>query len=296
MRVIVAGRYRKVVRYTRALPNDSPRVRSEKKVATNNAKRYINIKTSTEKLQWLLCANYDRKDACFLTFTVRDDQMPQSRADMKARMSAFMQNCRKEFARQGREFKFVYTVEGNTAPSVDAADPSGIPWEIEPWSDKRRWDMVDDVNAKDTHDAPVRIHAHCCLLLNKTDYDTIRSFWSYGHVYINAMRVNHPDTFAKIAAYMMKDVRNGKSPAQERGYIPSLNLEKPTVDGWWCSEFEGIAIPDGAETIERQLLSTNLYGAAEEHAFYRLPRDRQLPGPYKSKGSLNRKVRKRKSK
>lgn len=289
MRVIVAGRYRKVVRYTRALPRDSQRVRSEKRQVTNTAQRYINIKTSTENLQWLLCANFDRKDACFCTFNFDESHLPATRKEAKQLVAECFQKIRREFVKHEREFKSIYTVEGEAQTTVRLADPSDVMWEITPWKDKSRWDMVDTDNTESSPNIPVRLHAHGFLLLNYDDYDVVRSFWPYGHVYINRMRVNDPASFGKLASYVMKDVRNNKRPSNERGYVPSLNLAKPIVDGWWCNEFEGISVPKTALLIEHQPLTSNMYGAAEEHAFYRLPREEQLPRPYKSKGSLSKK-------
>ena len=70
IRTVYAGRYRKVARYTRAQPGDSKPVRQAKQTATNAAQKFINIKNSTERLELLLCSNFDSKESCFCNMAV----------------------------------------------------------------------------------------------------------------------------------------------------------------------------------------------------------------------------------
>lgn len=295
MRVITAGRYRKVIRYTRVLPNDSKPVRAAKRAMTNSAQRYINIKNSTEKLQWLLCANFDHKEACFCTFNFRDDNLPATRAEVKQLIACCLQKLRREWKRQGRALKAVYTIEGDSLLSKPSAAQSDSVWETIPWCDKARWEMLGLTEQDPVEDNPVRFHSHIFLLLNKEDYDVVRAFWPYGHVYINPMKVNDPLTFPRLASYAMKDVRNQRRPRNERGYVPSLNLIQPTIDGHWCNEFEGIVIPRGADDLGSGAERNGVYGDSMEYAFFRLPREQQVPTPYKSKGTLDRRHRKKKT-
>lgn len=294
MRTIIAGRYRKVVRYTRALPGDSKSVRMAKQSRTNAAKQYINIKNSTEKLQWLLCANFDSKSACFCTFTFRDGCLPVNREDFKKLISVQMKKLRTEFQRQGKEVKYIYTIEGDLLPEPSAAMQADSAWEITPWRDNERWTNLDFPEHESPEEPAIRFHSHVFLLLDKEDYDTVRAFWPYGHVYINPMKVNDPKTFPRLASYAMKDVRNKKRPRSERGYIPSQNLTQPTIDGHWCNEYEGIVIPKEADDLGSGADRNGLYGDSMEYAFYRMPRPQQSPKPYKSKGSLERKRKPRK--
>ncbi len=296
MRTIVAGRYRKVVRYNRVLPGDSMPVRNAKKTFTSRSQQYINIKNSTEKLQWLLCANYDRKDACFCAFTFRDEHLPDCRQSVKKMASDCLQKLRKEWKRQGRDQKTIYTVEGDSpgfAPSAPQADNI---WETMPWKDRARWPTMDMMEEDEPTEPPIRLHWHCFMLLNREDYDVVRAFWPYGQVYINAMKVNDITTFPRLASYVTKEARNGKRPKGERSYIPSLNLEQPIIDGKWCEDYEGISVPKEAETIRCGSERDEMYGASMEFAFYRMPRQKQLPEPYKGKGLLDKKQKRGKSK
>ena len=145
--------------------------------------------------------------------------------------------------------------------------------------------MLDDSSPQEGAEQPVRFHVHCFLLLNKSDYDTVRAFWRYGYVYINQMKVNEITTFSRLATYVTKDSRNEKKPNGSRVYVPSLNLEKPKIEGHWCEEYETIEPPRGAEII-RSGRDDTMY-TSFQFCYYRLPRPQQPPQPYKSKGKLD---------
>ena len=53
IRTMTAGRYQKVVRYSRAIPSDNKATRQAKQAATTAAQKFINVKNATEKLQLL---------------------------------------------------------------------------------------------------------------------------------------------------------------------------------------------------------------------------------------------------
>lgn len=292
IRTMTAGRYRKVVRYSRTLPGDSKNVRRAKQAATTAAQKFINIKNATEKLQLLLCANFDSKTACFCTFTFNDDHLPANQKHTRQIFADYLKQLRPEWKRRGRELKYIYTIEGETLVSSPLACPVGSQqWEIAPWRDGERWAQMDDPAAQDEPETPCRLHVHCFLLLNKEDYETVRAFWPYGQVYINPMKVNELTTFQRLASYVTKEKRTGSKANGSRAYIPSLNLVQPAIDGHWCTEFEGIALPQGAEEIKSGLERDEIYGTSMEYILYRMPRPQQQPQPYKSKGPLHRKGR-----
>lgn len=282
MRTIVAGRYRKVARYTRALPGDSGSVRSAKTAATNSAQRYINISNSTEKLQWLLCANFDRRDACFLTFTFRDSDLPASRKEATERFARYRRKLARDFSRRGVDFPSIYVVEGDAGTGPEQVSQT---WEVSPWRDRRKWERLDGEASQE--EAPTRFHVHCFLLLRREDFDTVRSLWLWGHVFISPMKVNALSTFRRLAAYVTKEARAGKLHPGQRCYIPSQNLEKPQISGHWCSEFEGIAVPASAEEIRRGSEQNPEFGASMEYVFYRMPRPTPETKPYRSRGRLD---------
>lgn len=289
MRIRTAGRYRLVARYSRPLPGDSDATRTAKQAATTAAQKYINIKNATERLQLLLCANFDSKDACFCTFTFADETLPANRKHVKTIFVDYLRKLRPEWKRTDRAFKYLYTIEGEPLTVYPTAAPvAGQRWEIAPWRDAKRWEQLDTA-AQDAPEEPARFHVHCFFLLRKADHETIKALWPYGQVYISQMKVNELTTFQRLASYVTKESRTGVKGNGARAYTPSLNLEQPTIDGHWCAEFEGITLPIGAEKISSGADSNEIYGSSMEYLLYRMPRAVQQPQPYKGKGKLNRK-------
>ncbi len=289
IRTMRAGRYCKIVRYSRALPSDNKYVRQAKQAATNAAQRYINVKNAAEKLQLLLCANFDRKDACFCTFTFDDDNLPANRKHAQRIIASTFAALRRDFRQQGKEMKYIYTVEGEAlADCPEAAPVVSQQWEITPWRDSDRWPAMDGIATQETPEMPTRFHVHAFLLLQKTEYETVRAFWHYGHVYINPMKVNDLTTFQRLANYVTKEMRQDQQPNGARVYTPSLNLERPICEGHWCSEFESIVLPHNAEELSRGSDINDIYGTSVEYLYCRLPRPQPQPQPYKGNGRISR--------
>lgn len=286
MRIRRAGRYTMVTRYSRPLPGDSTPVKAAKRAATTTAQKYINIKNATERLQLLLCANFDSKYACFCTFTFTDEALPANRKHAQTIFASYIRIIRKALKQNTRPFKYIYTVEGEPLACCPAAAPvAGSRWEITPWREGKRWEQLDTA-AQESAETPTRLHAHCFLLLRKEDYETVRSLWPYGQVYISPMKVNELTTFQRLANYVTKESRTGAKGNGGRAYTPSMNLDQPVIEGRWCSEFEGIALPRGAEKISSGADCNEIYGSSVEYLFYRLPRGAQQPQPYRSKGKV----------
>lgn len=285
IRTMCAGRYRKVVRYSRTLPSDSKSVRRAKQAATTAAQKFINVKNATEKLQLLLCANFDSKEACFCTFTFDDDHLPANQKHTRQIFADYLKQLRSEWKRRGRVLKYIYTVEGEACASSPV---DGQQWEVAPWRDPERWAQMDEPATEDTEELSTRLHVHCFLLLRKGDYEAVRALWTYGQVYINQMKVNELTTFQRLASYVTKEKRSGGKGNGDRAYIPSLNLEQPVIDGHWCTEFEGIVLPQGAEEIKSGAERDEVFGSSMEYILYRMPRQSQQPQPYKSKGAAHR--------
>lgn len=287
IRTMTAGRYQKVVRYSRTIPGDNKATRQAKQVATTAAQKFINVKNATEKLQLLLCANFDRKDACFCTFTFTDENLPANQKHTQRIFSDYIRKLRIEFRRNGKPLLYIYTVEGTpTAQEPGALPIGGQPWEVAPWRDSDRWEQMDHTQPQEAQEKPVRLHVHCFLLLKKEEYETVRALWVYGQVYINQMKVNELTTFQRLAAYVTKEKRSGDKGNGVRSYVPSANLQQPEYSGHWCTEFEGIVLPSGAEKISSGYEEQSVYGASMEFLYFRLPRPQAQPQPYKSKGLI----------
>lgn len=286
MRYRTAGRYQLITRYSRPLPGDSKTVKAAKQAATTTAQKYINIKNATERLQLLLCANFDSKEACFCTFTFTDEALPANRKHAKAIFAGYLRGLRKAWKQSARPFKYIYTIEGEPLTSCPAAAPvAGNRWEITPWREEKRWEQLDTA-AQEGTEPPVRLHIHCFFLLQKTDYEAVKALWPYGQVHISQMKVNELTTFQRLANYVTKEIRAGTKGNGARAYTPSTNLDQPVIDGHWCNEFEGIALPRGAEKIASGADCNEVYGSSVEYLFCRMPRGAPQPQPYKSKGKV----------
>ena len=280
------------MRYRRPLPSDRPAARRAKARTTEAAQKYLNNKNAIEKLTLMLCANFDHKNAHFVTLDFADDHLPATRKDTKRAAAAFFSALRDEWKRQGKELKYIYTVEGEPLATHPEARPvSSSQWEIAPWRDRDRWELLEHPDTSDETDreTPVRFHIHAFMLLDREGREAVRAFWKNGYVYANQMRVNDLDTFHRLAAYVTKDRRSDKTPNGDRIYTPSLNLERPVSEGHWCAEHEAIEAPAGADVIH-QGREDNLY-TSFQYCYYRMPRPTQAPEPYKSRGSLKDKHR-----
>lgn len=292
MRTFSAGRYRKVIRYPRSLPGDSPPTRASKRHHSAAAQRYINIRDCTERLQWLLCCNYDHKSAAFLTLTFDDEHLPDSRNGVKLCVQKLIRQLRPVFRNRGDPFPVIYTVEGQPSQSLRQADS---PWEVAPWKDVKKWETL--AGEDEQQDAPVRLHAHMFLLLpERDDRELVRSFWPHGRVHINYIRVNDFKSFQRLAAYVTKESRLGSRPDNEKAYVPSLGLIQPDVDGHWCKEAETIGFPAGVEQLGDGRERDHVSGYESSWIMYRHPRPTTKPKPYQPKVRTSRKRKQTKTK
>ena len=272
MRTMVAGRYRKTIKYSRPLPSDQVTARRAKRSATMAAQKFINIKNSEEKLKFLLCANFDKPGlSCFCTFTFDEKHLPANRKHVISIFRSWIPQARAVFKARGQPFPYIYNVEGEKG-SKSLPSVSGNLWETAPWLDTKRWEALDAPEEDAGADPLTRLHVHCFLNLRPEDYLTIAESWHYGKVHICPMRVDDMKTFSRLASYVLKDNRKNKLPPGDRSYIPSLNLEKPRMEGHWCSEAEAFDIPADAEQIKSGTERDDIYGIYSEYVYFRLPR------------------------
>lgn len=285
VRTMRAGRYFKSVRYQRALPHDSAESRAAKAVTTSRAQRYINLKNAAEKLQMLLCANFDDKSACFCTFTFNDDSLPVNRKMARQYFTGFISTLRRKWQKRGLELLYIYNVEGTSLK----ADPAALPvdnsqWEIRPWAVKAKWEQINKRGNRSRKKESIRFHIHAFLLLPKADRCTVRENWPYGHVYINPIKVELPDTFHRLSYYVTKEARNGAIPSGSRSYVPSRNLQQPEIEGHWCDAHEVFLPPPEAENVHTANETTEY--TSFQYVSYRLPRPKKPAKSYKSKGRV----------
>ena len=284
MRTLTAGRYRKIVRYTKPLPGDAKPARAARQAATSAAQKYINIKNTTERLELLLAANFDKNgESCFCTFTFRPGEEPANQKHAGKIYANYMRKLR-PCLKDGR---YIYTVEGTELKRCpSAASVEGMEWEKAPWRQKERWEQLDSSAQGEAQEEETRLHIHGFLNLEKEEYEAVRALWPYGNVYISKMKVNETHSFSRLASYVTKEKRSDKKGNGARAYVPSKHLEQPVITGHWCAEHEGIVLPKGAELIAEGSDYEAVYGSSTEYKYFRLPRPTPRPEPYKSKGKI----------
>ncbi len=275
-RTATAGRLVMKVRYSRPLPGDSKAARAAKMNTTTRAQRYINCRNSSERVQGLLAANFDNQYAYFCTMTFAPQNLPDSRTAAQKAVTTYIRVMRKERKKQGRELKYIYSIEGEPI-----ADPSGggafDEWETAPWNAGERWELLGVTQASETPPPPVRFHVHIFLLLEtKADMEAVHALWRHGQVYAEKMDTTDVRTFPRLAAYITKDMRNGITPNGARSYSTSTNLDKPVITGRWVCESEPFTATEGAQTVYEQKEVT-MYSSFQ-YLLYRLPEPHRGPG------------------
>lgn len=249
-RTVIAGNMVKTVVYTRPIPTADIKTRQKRKEATRAAQKFINSRNQIDKLSLLLAGNFDSPTSCFCTLTYAPSQLPNQKKDVQKEFEKFIRLLRIELGRKGHDLKYIRSIEGvSTGEYPDALDPCAIDFEKRPWNDKKRWKEEGQIEKKKTKNREkVRFHIHLIIDLTAADYETVRSLWTYGHVYIASMRVNDTETFPRLASYMTKDTRSGDTKNGERCFSCSKGLVKPVISGEWV-DTDDLSIPENVQTI-----------------------------------------------
>lgn len=156
----------KLVQYDRLHKRDGPDCRAAKKKAQSEAQSRFNQKSSAEKLEFLLAANFRRGDLV-VVLTYADDKNVNFREDTMPLLKAF----RKKMS-QRRKTK---------------CQPFVCVWNIESRHEKGRY------------------HHHMVINSTGDDIDDLRAAWPYGNVHIEALRVDKEKNYATQARYMCKE-------------------------------------------------------------------------------------------
>ncbi len=278
MRTMRAGRLVKSVRYMRPLPGDSGRSRAAKTRHTKAAQRFINAKNCADRFQLLLYANFDSPRAHFVTFTYDDEALPESRKSAAGNPKRYFSAVRAEKKKRGEKLPYIYTTEGVPLAVVSAAADVGRSlWEVRPWDVPERWEAMGEKEREVLGDE-TRLHHHAVMLLSKRDYDLIRANWPHGHVYIEKIKISDFFSFERLAYYMTKESRAGKTGNGQRAYVPSVGLIQPDISGQWVEEYQDITPPAGA-TVICDTREENLF-SSYHHCSFILPRQNPMPKEY----------------
>lgn len=219
-----AGRLVYVLCYSQAAPADPPEERAAKNRISTAARQKLNHRASWRKLELLLAANFSRHDY-FLTLTYDDAHLPADRNAARAYMKQYIKRLRVQFGHSGVPLKYIYNIE----------------------------------NVPDYPGGPRRLHHH--VVITGIDPDIIKSLWRGGQVYIEPLLDAANDSYEARARYLVKErdpALDGRKSGQ-RGWTPSLNLEKPVETSELVPDFVTIQAPPGAFILERAS-DSNYYG------------------------------------
>ena len=174
LKQVRAGRLVCAVVYTTAAAGDSPRARTQKQRASTAARDKLNARTSFQKLERTLAANFDNGDL-FITLTYDDTHLPEDREAAIRRIRSFLSKLRKARKPRGQLLHYIYVTEGGF--------PGG------------------------------RLHHHLVVNITGEDLEEIRRLWIYGdNVEVRRLEFNQGHTYEDLASYLTKEPREWGHP------------------------------------------------------------------------------------
>ena len=118
LKQVRAGRLVYAVVYTTPSALDPPKARAQKQRASTAAREKLNARTSFQKLERTLAANFDNGDL-YLTLTYDDKHLPEDREAAIRRIRSFLSKLRKARKARGQLLHYIYVTEGSsTGPGM----------------------------------------------------------------------------------------------------------------------------------------------------------------------------------
>ena len=218
-KTIEAGDLVVVVEYSRPLPHDTKKQRTEKHKATTEAQKKLNNKTAKGKCALLLAANFKPRKDYFITLTY-DAETPSTRKEALKNLSAFLRKLRT--------------------------------------TRRRRGDVLKYVSASEHLHGDGRPHHHLVMNSTsnpKQDLEDLLSLWEFGHVDVSFLfdKAHKNKTWFDVGAYLTKERPiDGKdvTPVGSRVFSCSRNLVRPKPAYRIIDETERAVMPAGADPIE----------------------------------------------
>lgn len=218
LKIIDAGGIRVAALYNRCSPRDTAKVRREKRNASSEAQRKMNLKYSWQKLELRLAANFPTVgSALVVTLTHDDKHMPKSRKEAQLRFKYFLRLLRAERKAAGLPEPVVFW-----APEI-LSSASG------------RW------------------HQHVVMDNTGRDMEIIRRCWVYGSdVDIRKLRVDNEKNHETQARYMTKELRECQEYVSKpglHGWSCTRNAKKPEVDTFPVDDDYELTPPEGCTVL-----------------------------------------------
>ena len=223
LRQIRAGRVVTAVVYTMPSAGDAPKVRRQKMKASTAARERLNARTSFQKLERTLAANFDNGDL-FVALTYDDKHLPDSRDKAVRRMRSFLAKLKASRKARGEGLRYIYVTEG--------CHPGG------------------------------RLHHHLVLDSTGEDLEEIRRLWIYGDdVEVQRLTFHQGYTYEDLASYLTKEPREwGHPQVGERTWTPSLGLARPEPETETVPDYLTLTAPPDAVVLAREGPVVNGYG------------------------------------
>lgn len=235
LKQVRAGRLVVAVVYTTACAGDTARARAQKSKVSTEARERLNARTSFQKLERVLAANFDDGDL-LVTLTYDDDHLPDDRDTAVRRFRSFIPKLRAARKARGQTTDYIYVTEG--------AHPGG------------------------------RLHHHVVLNSTGEDLEELRRLWIYGdNIKIRRLTFDQTHSYEDLASYLTKEPREwGHPQIGERTWTPSLGLQKPEPETNSVPDYVTLTEPPGALLLGKEGPVRNGYG---EFAWikYLLPKD-----------------------
>ena len=218
-----AGRLVCAVVYTTPTAGETARARGQKLRASAAAREKLNARTSFQKLERVLAANFDTGDL-FVTLTYDDQHLPDCRDAAVRRMRSFLSRFRALRRSRGEETRYVYITEG--------CYPGG------------------------------RLHHHMVLNSTGQDVEDLRKAWRCGQdVEVIRLTIDRAHSYEDLASYLTKEPREWGHPhVGERTWTPALHLRQPEPETERVPDYVTLAAPPEAEVLANEGPIRNGYG------------------------------------